>query len=125
MSGGTWNIGIHQSGSGRIENSGPMAVGEGAQATGGGGAGSGGLTPAEALEALGALLAAHGAELSDEDRARARGELVEVTDQLADPAADPGRVARAIGRLTAAVSSVTALATGAEALREAVAGALG
>ncbi|MEE4542582.1 DUF5955 family protein [Streptomyces sp. V4-01] len=125
MSGGGWNIGIHQSGSGRIENSGPMAVGQGARASGGGGAPAGGLTPAQALDALAALLAAHGADLSDEERARARGELAEVTDQLAAPAPDPGRLSRAIGRLTTALSSVTALAAGAEALREAVAGALG
>ncbi|MBY8882414.1 DUF5955 family protein [Actinacidiphila acidipaludis] len=124
MSGGTWNVGIHQSGSGRIDNSGPMAVGEGAQVNVGG-APDGGLTPAQALDVLGALLAAHGAQLSDEDRARARGELGEVTDQLAAPAPDPGRLSRAIARLTTAVSSVTALASAADALREAVTRAIG
>ncbi|MYS22105.1 hypothetical protein GA0115240_138213 [Streptomyces sp. DvalAA-14] len=128
MSGGNRNTGIHQTGSGRIDNSGPIAVGDGAQARGGAPGPSpsaGELTPQQALDALRALLAEHGSDLTDEDRARARGELAEVTDQLAAPEPDPGRIARILGRLTAALSSVTALAVAADRLREAVSRAIG
>lgn len=124
---GDYNIGFHQSGSGRIDNSGPVAVGSGARATGGPvpPSSEGGLTPEQALAALRELLAEHGAALPDEDRARARGEIEEVAEQLAGPAPDGGRVARAVDRLAAALSSVTVLATGAGALREAVTRILG
>lgn len=124
---GDYNIGIYQSGSGRIDNSGPVAAGSNARATGGPvpPASADGVTPEQALAALRELLAEHGAALPDEDRARARGELEEVADQLSGPEPDAGRVRRAMDRLAAALSSVTVLATAAGAVREAITRILG
>jgi len=45
----------------------------------------------------------------------------QAADELAAPVPDPGRLVGAVTRLTAALSSVTALAGAAEALRRAVA----
>ncbi|MHC3471146.1 DUF5955 family protein [Streptomyces sp. 7R007] len=123
--GGDYNIGIFQSGTGQIHSSGPIAVGKGASATGHQGDAAREVTPEEALRLLRQLLAEHAASLPDAERAQARGELAELSDQLAAGEPDPGRLAGALHRLAAAVGSVTVLATAAEKLREAVGHLLG
>lgn len=121
---GGGNYGIYQSGSGSIDNSGPLAVGEGASASSGPAPGQE-PSAAEALAQLRRLLAAHGGELPDAARAQARGEVEEVADQLDSPARDRGRLAAALARLVSALASVTVLATAAEALKTAVEKLLG
>ncbi|MCK8679490.1 MULTISPECIES: DUF5955 family protein [Streptomyces] len=125
---GEHSVGIHQTGAGRIHNSGAVAAGRGARASvvsDGGAADQDGPTPQEALAALRELLAEHGRELPDADRARARGEVEEVADELAAEEPDRGRLTGALDRLAAALSSVAVLAAAADALRTAMAGLLG
>jgi hypothetical protein len=118
------NIGIYQSGSGRIDSSGATAAGTHATASvtsGGAPADPDEVSPQEALAALRTLLAEHGRELPDADRAQARGEVEEVADELSADEPDRGRLAGALDRLAVALGSVAALATATETLRLAVA----
>ncbi|MEU0299439.1 DUF5955 family protein [Streptomyces sp. NPDC006175] len=122
---GEQNIGIYQAGSGKIDNSGTTVAGSGAKVsvtTDGPATAPDGLSPSEALAALRELLAVHGRELPDADRARARGELEEVADELAADEPDRGRLAGALDRLGTALGSVAGLAAAAEALKQAVTG---
>lgn len=115
---GDTNYGIYQSGSGSIHNNGPTAVGAGAIANAGP-VHETGPTVAQALSELRRLLAERGVDLPDEDRARARGEIEEIAEQLTAPNPDRSRLSAAIARLATALASVTALAVAAEALRTA------
>lgn len=122
------NYGMYQSGSGRMDNSGPMAVGSGARATThtGGATGDPALpSPQEALAELRALLAEHGRQLPAAGRAQARGEVEEVADELDADEPHRGRLSEALDRLAAALGPVAVLTSAAETLRAAVTRFLG
>lgn len=109
------NEGISQTGNGTIINSGAMAVGRNARART-----EGGQTPEEAVASLRELLAAHRTELTDENRAGARGELEDIADELNAPEPDRSRIDAALSRLSSAVSSIGALANGVAAIGKAL-----
>ena len=107
------NEGIQQSGGATFINSGAMAVGRGARVSQGAVP-----TPEQALATLRDLLAAHRAELPDASRIQARGELEELADELGGDQPDRSRVATALAAFASAVSSVSALTSGVDTLRQ-------
>jgi hypothetical protein len=102
------NYGIQHNGTGGIVNQGTQAFGPNSTAIGASGV----------LDELRELLAQHGIELSETQRADADAELSTVRAELDAPSEqrDRGRIVGAMRGLTAAVGSVTALAGGVEKL---------